>query len=629
MYAHFIRKEKYDHFDYSDLKDIPSQYSTFSTEKTGLDYIYIENSPEDDNFLFVSVETSGKTVELLSSMYTYDLQISPNPSSPQLFVVNSDHFLFEFTTPEDVFITIHSLSGKGKICWEVNKDINYSLEGKDDIISLTNSLIDKSDEKEVFSNLYIKNENKEAGITPGFVFYIDYLLRPSKINLDEIEIGKSTQIGYRNTDFPIYLYSKLKDLDKDINIYVNLYELIGIRYSKLTKIKPFEIKAALVNDTTIMNAKMGDLLNNYDFDFSGIYDPMIKTGFISIKKEDIKNINSKYGVNYLIFKVTKNEEYPELKNKFTRITLEAAIFQEGSDIPVVPNNYHYGKLSLKNEMNVYKLRTDKLKTLMKIQYSGNSNHTTFTISTSPGSKTNSQFDNYEEEFINGKNVITFNSNPLQNNYIYLNIFHNNEKAKNEKTTNYAFNYINGNSKNDFPLFDFRTEEFTLFESKQGSNYNYIIKFVPLPYEGMDITYLIKFVEKEEWFDGESGNCIALRESKSFVDELNNLEKEDKMMIKKYENINKINYKYIQIIALVKNNSIVEYVGYPSIFIEDKKKEKEEDESSSNTWKTVLIIISCIIIALIGFAILANIYIKKRKDDNLIPMVDSFSDTPIE
>ena len=131
----------------------------------------------------------------------------------------------------------------------------------------------------------------------------------------------------------------------------------------------------------------------YDFDFSGSYDSLIKTGFVSINKDDIKNrtVGAKDGVNVL-FKVIKNEDYPNLKNNFTRITLEAAIFQEGSDIPVVPNVYHYGKLSLKNEKNVYKLRTDKNRKIMRIHYSPNSDYTAITISTTPGSNKNSSFE---------------------------------------------------------------------------------------------------------------------------------------------------------------------------------------------------------------------------------------------
>ena len=628
IFANFIRKEKYDHFDYSDLKDIPNENSKYSTKTTGLDYLYIENSIEDDNFLFVSVETSGKTVELLTSLYTNDLQISPNPSSPQLFAINRDHFAFEFTTEEDVIITIQTLSGKGKICWEVNKDVCYSLEGKDDIIYLTNSLIDKSNKTEVFSNLYIQNESKK---TPGFIFYINYLLRPSKINLDEIEIGKSTQIAYRNTDFPVYLYSKLKDLDKDVNIFVNLYELIGINYSELTKESPFEIKAVLVNDTTITNAKMGDLsLNNYVFDFSGSYDSLIKTGFVLITKDDIENKTHNFtdGINVL-FKVTKNENYPNLNKNFTRITLEVGIIQEDSDIPVVPNVYHYGKLSLKNEKNIYKLRTDKTTKLMRIHYSKNSDDIRLTISNKAGNDKNTSFD-FNEEFINGKYIITFNPNPSVNDYIYLNIFHNNKKSKSEKTTNYVFEYMNGNGTDDFPSIIFTNQDsLELTKLKNGNKYNYTIKFAPLPYKGIDITYLIKFVEKKDYVAGEKANSIALRESNSYVDELKDLKIEDNLLVKEYENINEINYKYVQIIALVKNNSIIEYVGCQNKFVEE-----EEEESSSNSWKIIIIIIAAIVVLLILIYLL-HIYIKKRRNidkrvENMSgPMVSRISESPVE
>ena len=266
----------------------------------------------------------------------------------------------------------------------------------------------------------------------------------------------------------------------------------------MTKESPFEIKAVLVNDTTITNAKMGDLsLNNYDFDFSGSYDSLIKTGFVLITKDDIENKTHNFtdGINVL-FKVTKNENYPNLNKNFTRITLEVGIIQEDSDIPVVPNVYHYGKLSLKNEKNIYKLRTDKTTKLMRIHYSKNSDDIRLTISNKAGNDKNTSFD-FNEEFINGKYIITFNPNPIVNDYIYLNIFHNNKKIKSEKTTNYVFEYMNSNRTDDFPSIIITNQDsLELTKLKNGNKYNYKIKFAPLSYKGIDIIYLIKFVEKK-------------------------------------------------------------------------------------------------------------------------------------
>ena len=133
-----------------------------------------------------------------------------------------------------------------------------------------------------------------------------------------------------------------------------------------------------------------------------------------------------------------------MKN-FSRINLEASIIQDKSNIPVVPEVYQYGKLSLNNEVNTYRLKTDKARKYMRIQFSPNSKNINFSFSNKPGDKLNSTFSELNYEFINGKQVITFDSNPNQNTFIYLNIFHNDPKATTEKTTNYVFKYMNSDN----------------------------------------------------------------------------------------------------------------------------------------------------------------------------------------
>ena len=266
---------------------------------------------------------------------------------------------------------------------------------------------------------------------------------------------------------------------------------------------------------------------------------------------------------------------------------------------------------------------------MRIHYSKNSDDIRLTISNKAGNNKNTSFD-FNEEFINGKYIITFNPNPIVNDYIYLNIFHNNKKTKSEKTTNYVFEYMNSNRTDDFPSIIITNQDsLELTKLKNGNKYNYTIKFAPLPYKGIDITYLIKFVEKKDYVAGEKANSIALRESNSYVDELKDLKIEDNLLVKEYENINEINYKYVQIIALVKNNSIIEYVGCQNKFVEE-----EEEESSSNSWKIIIIIIAAIVVLLILIYLL-HIYIKKRRNidkrvENMSgPMVSRISESPVE
>ena len=57
----------------------------------------------------------------------------------------------------------------------------------------------------------------------------------------------------------------------------------------LQDIEPFELSATLVNDTVIMDAKLNKkILEDLTFEYKGVYEPIIKTGNVLIKKEDIK-----------------------------------------------------------------------------------------------------------------------------------------------------------------------------------------------------------------------------------------------------------------------------------------------------------------------------------------------------
>ena len=123
----------------------------------------------------------------------------------------------------------------------------------------------------------------------GFPFYISYMLRPKEINLDQIPLGKSTRMAYRDTDLPVYIYTEIYYLEKDVHSFINIYELIGNIDKSLNNINAFEISAALVNDSVIMDAKLNkEILDKVKFDKKGVYDPMLKTGFVLITKDEIK-----------------------------------------------------------------------------------------------------------------------------------------------------------------------------------------------------------------------------------------------------------------------------------------------------------------------------------------------------
>ena len=604
MFANFISQEKYENFDFSYIKaKIPNSESYYSTKKSKLDYIYIEHGEQNDMYLLVSVITQNPTiVELLSSFYTKDIKISPKLGVYHLFGIKNNHFLFEFPTYNDITINIESINGEGEIYFEKEKNKKLLLNGNNDKISITYNNDNKYEES--FTNLYIisksQEKNKLNGIFPGFLFYMNYILRTTKFNLDEILINKSTKIVYNNTDFPIYIYSLITKLDKDTNIFINLYELIGDKYFNFTNEKPFEIKASLIDESKIMKYKTNpELIANEYFDYNGIYDPMINTGYILIKKEQL---SSKYVNNLnraiIIIKIVKNKNYSGIGN-FNRIKLIASLNQDNNNIPISPNNYQYGKLSLSIAKHIYKLKTEKSKKYLRIHFSSNSLNINYTINIKPEISENILFEEYNCEVLNGKSIITFNSEPEKNSFIYLIIYHNNKKSETEKLNNYVFKYENSDNTNNFKIYKPKISKIELNVNQNNDKFDYIFSFYPISeYQNYDISYYIKFVNKVDYIKGESNNSIAITESKSYIQEFNNYElKNDKIFLNISKNI-KIDYRYIQIIARIKDKNIIDYICYENIYI----KEYESIFIKDSKYGQIIDIIISIIIVILFFAL---------------------------
>ena len=582
MYANFIWQEKYENFDYSYIKSkIPDSNSIFSTKKSKLNYIYIDHGEQYDMYLLVSVITEyPTTVELLSSFYTKDIKISPNPYSYQLFGIKNDHFLFEFPIYDDFIINIESITGEGKIYFENDKNIQYILNGNDDRISLTCDGL-KNDKKGNYKKLYIETEKDEDNTLkekfPGFLFYMNYELKNPQLNMIKIPFGKTTKISYNNTDLPVYIYSLVPKLDNDINIFINLYELIGESYSKLSKDVPFEIKATFVNKSSILQFKSNhELLSNLHFAFNGIFDPMINIGYILIKKEDIFNKYSNYIKNpIIIIKVSKSNKYSVMK-VFNKINIESTIIQDNSNIPITPNIYQYGKLSSLNSKNIYKLKTDKSQKYMRIEFSANNLNMNCTINIYPEISEKIVFKDYKAETVYGKSIIIFDSEPERYNFIYLIIYYNNHNQMKEsnQSTNYVFNYMNSNK---MRYFNFYIITYTNIEVGKKKDYTFSL-YPIIGYENLDISYYIKFVSKEDYIKEEVNNSIALRESKCYVQKFNknDLIIEKEKIILKVSNLDEIEYKYIQVIVRIKDKNIIDFISYESISLNDLNNEKMID-----------------------------------------------------
>ena len=93
----------------------------------------------------------------------------------------------------------------------------------------------------------------------------------------------------------------------------------------LQDIEPFELSATLVNDTVIMDAKLNKkILEDLTFEYKGVYDPMIKTGYVLITKEDIKNFKEASTLEKIRNEIAANR----------RKTTTNEIIFKGSDTPL-------------------------------------------------------------------------------------------------------------------------------------------------------------------------------------------------------------------------------------------------------------------------------------------------------
>ena len=84
--------------------------------------------------------------------------------------------------------------------------------------------------------------------------------------------------------------------------------------------------------------------------------------------------------------------------------------------------------------------------------------------------------------------------------------------------------MTSSNKNGFIEYKLESDRgFELDKKREGTNYTYTFKITPLPYDHVNLTYFIKFTPKNDYIEGENDNCTALRESKSWIEELTNFE----------------------------------------------------------------------------------------------------------
>ena len=598
IYADLIEEMIYDSNDLEQLKNsIPNKNSEFTTDDKREDILMIDFTNDRNKYVYVSVEADKPgVVKLLTTYSTNDYNTNPNPSTPQLYVLNDKELIFEFNEKDSLMLNFVALFGSAKIYWKDEENITYHI-GRNERLSLTSSNIKQKQNDNSKNIIIIENLNEK-----GFIFYITYYLRSSEIVFDQIFLDNSFKLYYPETDLPITIYKKLDEISNYTNVFININSLEGNKVENSEEIE-LQLFGWIYEDQSIFNFKSNrELSPQKEKAIKGIYDPAKRVGLLSFKKDDFGEIIDN---SNLVVQIDKNENS---KIKYNSISLEGIIIQDESLIPITEKVYIHGKLKNGEEKMVHKIKVDKEQPTTVVLFSTNSDKLDFYLSQDKEGK----LPIYTKIIQSNGRIISYITS-AKFEYIYIIIFQKDkQKVTNDKLTNYAIKYIN--IYNESSLYLYETPMKVDF-SKSKNNYKISMDCIKCDY--CNVEYFIKFINREHLINGESFNNIAIVESKGIVKKYDNDTKckNGKVIIE--EKDIKFNVSNIQVIGHIFNEKINEFIAYDSIFIKEKK-----DYSKTNM---IIIIIAICLGCLLLIILFAFFYIKlSRKNYNLKKEVEKLS-----
>ena len=625
IYADFIDENIYDLNEFNELKKlIPTAKSEFTTDKMKYDYLLINLKVNEEDYVYVNVETDKPTlVKLLTTFSTYDYTSTPNPSTPQLYINSLDEMRFKFNPTDELMINLVSLNGTALVYWEDEKEKNviHKLRGRDDRLSVTTPHAKEGDQPNI---LVIKNLNPSMIFTTvsGFIFYTTFYLRSTQINFDQLSFGKSFNLNYRETDFPIYIYSKLNNTNKDVNAFMTIYSLESDE-GEIDEEEELVIMAWVLKDSSIFDIKRKkDLAPKAKDGIKGIYDPAKRVCLISLKKEDMERYDiGENDIPNLVIQIDKNTD-SRMARKYSRISLEGTVIQDDSLIPITEKVYQHGKLKQGTKQIMYKLRTDKTQPITSILFSSNSDKLDFKVSRD---KDNNNLIKYEIKKSNGRIMVSFNSEPEKYNFVYLTIFNKDDKEViNDRLTNYVFKYINVN--NTKYIYDYEVSSMDIQYTRNNENIEHNIKIEAIKCENCNVKYYVHFISRVELVEGETFDNIAVTESRGIVKEFENGKKDSNGKITFEISGVKMDIAYIQIIAHITEGPINEFISYKSIFFEQETSNENTDKNKDTKSRTLAIALT-VVGVVCGIIIISLIIIVIRfkiKNEDLMDKVKQTS-----
>ena len=325
----------------------------------------------------------------------------------------------------------------------------------------------------------------------------------------------------------------------------------------------------------------------------GYYDTALKTAKVFLSESIIKNYNIKDSDNPTIYiRIDKNEKADITFDKFT---VEAQVSGVNDGVIPVEKIYHYGRVrNTAWDHTLYRLKADKKRPIMRVQIAFNSNNLDFVVSGTENKISNTTFLHCEKN--KGKIYVTLKIKENKELY-YLYIYKKSKTTNEEYLNNYAFKYINAQYESqifDYPILN--SPELSISEKTEEGQYIISCTFNRLDIEKgqANITYFFKVVENSTYYYGEEINTIAATESPYYtVYERNPITDNDKITLTARGNLS--NWVYLNIIAQVQQNNVLEYISYNGIiFLRPNK----EDGSNLLLFFAIGVVLLLIILGLL-------------------------------
>ena len=623
-YASFIERDYYDKFDVNALRsNIPtSETAKYNTLRDDVEYIYTTLNPEDAGdkkyYLYVSVVADREyDIMIMTSLPMYnvisptDHEFYPNPSTEQLLSVQGERLRLKFFTSSSIIVNIVTLGGEADIKWSRDNENVYNLRGRGDRLSLTSG---ETNDEIVITRRKTSTDSSYLD-DAGFVFYVSYFIRDPKLNFDNVEYGKSIEISYRQTDLPVILYSKIGTFNNDISIAFTFKDS-NIDTEGEYNYSPFMVRGALAKESTVYKAKLNpELAPSLEKTIYGSYDMALKTAQVFFPDDFIQSLNLKESDNPTLY-LSIEKSVKTTDKKYQKFNVETQFSKINDGVIPVEKTFNYGRFG-GYYVNYYRLKVDLRCPIMKIELAFNSENLDFSLSTGI-SRTNNSAMITKTEKERGRTLLTVK--PISGKEVlFLNFFQKDRFAEYDLAlNNYVFKYVNIKDEKNFTEYRIldNNSELTINEEgiKDSNETKITCTFNKIDIEKgkANVTYFFKVVDNETHIYGESYETIAVMESPFYTVYKRNPEDSNGKITLTAQGILS-NWVYLQVIAQIQQDTVLEYVAYKGRYNLRPPKEGYNDGNSSGIDTSVFLIVGGILLLLIiGLVVIVFIFQQRNK-----------------